>query len=210
MKLRLKGDIHGDIHQIDGLKQDYLNYDLTIQIGDYGIGFGNHIDFSLNEFQSDRFKVLAGNHENYEILAQYPHNLGRFGNFEFGGKNIFFVQGAWSIDYQHRTPGLSWWATEELTMKEADECLDLWEEVKDTIDIVITHDGPPNVTMNFLNGRMPVETLTGKVLWEMWKIKNPPRWLFGHWHLSDTRKLGDTIFQCLNINEEVVIDTEEI
>ena len=95
-------------------------------------------------------------------------------------------------------------------MKEADECLDLWEEVKDTIDIVITHDGPPNVTMNFLNGRMPVETLTGKVLWEMWKIKNPPRWLFGHWHLSDTRKIGDTIFQCLNINEEVVIDTEEI
>lgn len=203
MKIRLIGDVHGNHQVINQMLQSCHFYDCTIQLGDFGAGFGAEAYLPL--ISEEKFRVLHGNHDNPKILANYPHNLGRFGVFECGGKKIFFVAGAWSIDYAYRTPGLSWWSDEELSMSECEECLTLWEKVCNDIDIVITHDGPPNFTQH-IKGLFPIETNTGRLLWEIWKIHNPPVWFCGHWHKSCVKKIGDTEFRCLNINEEFVLE----
>lgn len=200
--IRLIGDIHGSDPMLNRIISTQQRHDLTIQIGDFGIGFG--AETALKRMDSNKVKVLAGNHDDYNKLAEYPHNLGRFGVFEYNGKKIFYVCGAWSIDWMHRTPGRSWWSTEELSLQEANDCLDLWQNVNKEIDIVITHDGPQEVTKNIL-GRWPYDTLTGGVFIEMLKIRRPPRWYFGHWHVSYSETINNTKFRCINIDEELVI-----
>jgi len=202
MELRLVGDLHGDHFAIIEVLQSCHLYDLTIQLGDFGVGFGAECYLPL--VSHDKFRVLQGNHDNSSLLARYPHDLGRFGVFEFGKKKIFYVAGAWSIDYGNRTPGLSCWPDEELSLKESDDCLDLWEEVCGEIDIVLSHDGPPNFTQN-IKKEFPIETHTGRLLWEMWKIHAPPKWIIAHWHRSFSKTIGKTKFQCLDINEEKII-----
>jgi hypothetical protein len=199
MKIRLVGDVHGDHHAINQILQSCHFYDLTIQIGDYGAGFGAEAYLPL--IGEDKFRVLHGNHDNPKTLANYPHNLGRFGVFEIGDKKIFFIAGAWSIDQAHRTPGLSWWPDEELSYFETEECLKLWESVCHEIDFVISHDGPSVFTQH-IKKVFPIETHTGRLLWEMWKIHQPPYWTIGHWHQSCVKKIDNTEFRCLNINEE--------
>lgn len=196
--IRLVGDLHGaHIPIVDMLKSCHY-YDCTIQLGDFGVGFGAESYIELAT--SDKLRVLHGNHDNPSILARYPHDLGRFGFIEIAGVKIFFVAGAWSIDQADRIPGLSWWQEEELNMIEGNECLDLWEKYCKDVDVVISHDGPPNATQ-FILRSFPRETYTGKLLWEMWKIHNPPAWYFGHWHKSFEKKIGQTVFRCLGINE---------
>jgi Calcineurin-like phosphoesterase len=203
MLLRLIGDVHGDHHAINQILQSCHRYDLTIQIGDYGAGFGAEAYLPL--VSPEKFRVLHGNHDNPHILSKYPHDLGRFGILEFGDKKIFYVAGAWSIDYHLRTPGYSWWSDEELSFSECEECLKLWEENCETIDYVISHDGPPNFTQH-IKGEYPIETQTGRLLWEMYKIHQPSFWYIGHWHKSFTKVIGNTKFTCLNINEDIVLD----
>ncbi len=201
--LRLVGDVHGDYQALNELTQSCQFYDLTIQIGDFGIGFG--AEKFLDRVSSDRLRVLHGNHDNWNILKQYPHDLGRFGVFEFAGKQIFFVAGAWSIDHALRTPGYDWWSCEELSYEEADQCLTLWEKVCNDIDLVITHDAPPNVGYHILKA-FPTDTHTGRLLWEMFKIHNPPAWRFGHWHKKFQKTIGTTDFRCIDINESEVLE----
>lgn len=201
MKIRLCGDVHGDNQVINRWIQDH-QFDLTIVLGDFGAGFGS--EKMLNHADPDKFKVLFGNHDNYNILAEYPHNMGRFGQFEFGGINFFFVGGAWSIDYEFRTPGFDWWENEELSYKESNDCLDLWDEVKNDVDIVLSHDCPISVAHNIL-GFWPNQTHTSALLQEMYKIHQPKRWYFGHYHKGKTINHQDTVFRCLNINETVLI-----
>ena len=203
MKLRLCGDVHGDHNAIIQILQSCHHYDLTIQMGDYGAGFGAEAYLPL--VPHEKFRVLHGNHDNPAILARYPHDLGRFGVLEFGDKKIFYVAGAWSIDYQWRTPGLSWWPNEELDYTEAEECLKLWENVCADIDLVISHDGPPVFTQ-YIKNVYPIETFTGSLLWEMYKIHKPQLWRIGHWHKSFDKKIQSTHFRCLNINEEEILE----
>ena len=87
--LRLVGDLHGDPHAINQMKQSVDRYDLTIQIGDFGAGFG--AESYLTNADPDKLKIMAGNHDCYEELAKTPYNLGRFGSFDFHGKTVFFV-----------------------------------------------------------------------------------------------------------------------
>jgi predicted phosphodiesterase len=101
MRIQFVGDIHGNIQAIDALRLNHTQYDLTIQVGDFGIGFG--AEGYLGYFDPNLFKILFGNHDNYFTLSQYPHNLGRFGIYNFNGYKIFFIGGAWSRDWQCRT-----------------------------------------------------------------------------------------------------------
>jgi len=203
MRLRVVGDTHGEREPITKMLQTCNSYALTIQLGDFGVGFG--AEAYLPRVSSDRFKVLPGNHDNYSLLAQYPHNLGRFGVFEFAGYKIFYVGGAYSIDQHSRIEGVSWWRNEELSYVEAEECLQLWETVCKNVALVLSHDGPPEFTKHILKS-MPEDTHTGRLLQEMYKIHQPKQWIIGHWHKSFRKKIGKTAFRCLNIDEEMVLD----
>jgi len=203
MTLRLLGDVHGDQHTINDWLSDYLNYDLNISVGDFGIGFG--ASYIFDEADPNRFKICAGNHDNYSLLKQHPHNLGDFGVFEFGDKKIFFVRGARSIDAIRRTPGIDWWPDEELDLGQSYDCLDLWEKECDGVDFVISHDCPLNAT-NIIHHSWPEESHTGTLLWHMWRHHEPPAWYFGHHHRDWSQMIGRTYFHCLNIGKELVIE----
>jgi hypothetical protein len=202
MTLRLKSDVHADHQEITEMLQTCHLYDLTIQIGDFGAGFG--AEAYLHLVSSEKFKVLFGNHDNYSILSQYPHNMGRFGILEFAGKKIFFVGGAYSIDRHHRKEGISWWPDEELNYVETEECLQLWEREFNNVDLVISHDGPPEFTKH-IKRFMPMDTHTGRLLQEIYKIHQPKQWVIGHWHRAFSKKIGNTEFRCLKIGEEMMM-----
>lgn len=202
-KLRLVGDLHGDHDAINKVLQSCHRYDLTIQLGDYGAGFGAEAYLPL--ISPDTFKVLHGNHDNPDVLERFSHNLGRFGTFEFAGKLIFFVAGAYSIDVAYRTPGLSWWAREELSYEEGLSCLTLWESVCKDVDLVLSHDIPHEVCI-MINRSEPVSTSTAQLLSQMAKIHSPPLWRFGHWHKTWRNTVNGTEYRCLNINEQEVIE----
>ena len=203
MKLRLCGDWHGDAKAINNAKQSLNKYDLIVQLGDYGAGFS--AERYLDSIDSDKLKILFGNHDCYSTLARFPHALKRFGILEFNNKKIFYVGGAYSIDKDFRTPGLSWWSDEELSYKEINECLELYENSCNEIDIILSHDCPINIGQCMLKS-WPIEGSTNKLLYEIWKIKEPDKWFFAHWHRQFEKKIGNTLFRCVNINEEIVIE----
>jgi hypothetical protein len=202
-KLRLIGDLHADHNAINDALQTCHHYDLTIQLGDFGAGFGAEAYLPL--ISPNTFKVLQGNHDNPTLLADFPHNLGRFGVFDLGDKKIFFVAGAWSIDVVLRTPNVNWWDNEQLSYKEAEDCLSLWENVCKDIDLVISHDGP-DIFTKLIKKALPTKTFTASLLGELYNIHQPPLWRIGHWHRSIQAQIGDTHFKCLNLNEEEILE----
>lgn len=203
MKIRLLGDLHGDPVKINKLKQSLHFYDLTIQLGDFGIGFG--AEQYLKNTDSEKLKILLGNHDHWEELEKFPHALDRYGILELNGKKIFYIGGAYSQDISERIPGLSWWYSEQLSLRELEDCLTLYENNCQEIDIMLSHDCPINCGQNIL-GYFPYENTTNKLLYEAWKIKEPKLWFFCHYHRQFVKKIGNTNFQCLSINEEFILE----
>lgn len=186
--LRIIGDVHG-------LKEKYLHLlrktEYSIQLGDMGFDY----DF-LKSVDSERHKFFGGNHDNYNKI-DVPHNLGNHGVYSIPNwGDIFFVRGAYSIDWAHRTLGVSWWFAEELNCREAQEALEAYGKAKP--NFVITH-GCPTSIVQYVTGSTWVErTQTGNLLQAMLDIHKPQVWVFGHFHKSWRQKIVETEFICLN------------
>lgn len=181
----LIGDIHGQYKQyLDIITlPKYINRD-SIQLGDFGFNYD-----CLAEHPTH--KVLPGNHENYDLLLKHPNCLGNYGTY----KNIFFVRGAQSIDRKYRTEGVNWWRNEELSYKEFDEAINLYEKLRP--EIVISHTCPKFV-IPYLGGKSYWGSVTETALSMMWSIHQPLLWIFGHFHPSLKIEYSRTSFICLN------------
>lgn len=196
--IRLVGDVHSDTKCILRMAEEADKYDLTIFLGDVDFGFG--IEEIFKVVDSDRVKVLFGNHDNYEVLSQFEHNLGRFGILS---DRVFFVGGAFSIDYESRTFGYDMWIDEQLSMLECNACLDLYEKFEG--DIVISHDCP-SICFERLKAKMREPTMTTRLLDYMMDIRAPREWYFGHHHKTWRSRVGETVFHCLNRCETVRLE----
>ena len=204
MALTLIGDVHG-------LTGRYLEivkkHERTLQLGDLGFQYS-----FLSELNSDFHKVLAGNHDNYSLVDQYPHFLGDYGVEEipeFG--KIFFLRGAFSIDYIHRLIGRDWWPEEELTYLEAKKAIALYEQEKP--DFVVTHTCPGSINKHFLpqRGQNAIGFRTEFVLDTMFEIHQPKAWVFGHFHYNHFVQERGTIFRCLDELSTVTLqDTNDL
>lgn len=211
MKLRVVGDIHGKASVINSITQSLHYYDLTVQIGDFGLGFPKfNKEKTPEEFlekeNSGCFKILLGNHDDYQSAKEYPQVLERFGTFEFADKLFFYVSGADSVDRNQRTQGIDWWDYEELSQKEGLDCLELWGSVKEKVYGVFSHDCPMSVAHSLGLGQDSVKSYTRQLLQQLYDIHEPHLWFFGHHHMSKTIKHRTTTFRCLGINEEVRLD----
>jgi len=212
--------IIGDVHQ----KQDKyariaLEAEYSLQVGDMGFDY-SYLDAYLDP---DKHKVLAGNHDNYNtqkccesgcekcegrgyiFCDQTKHFLKDFGVLEIPRMHpIFYVRGAWSIDFLYRTPGISWWEDEELTMAQCEKAISLYKEVKP--DFVVTHSTPLSVAscIPFKSsfGTDLHKTRTDQMLDAMYDAHQPAFWIFGHYHLDWRKDLSnngrETTFICLN------------
>lgn len=196
------GDVHGKIKQY----QDRIGtVESSFQIGDMGLGFRG---VNLPAMEKGH-RWFRGNHDNPEVCRQHPNYAGDYGyDFEH---QLFYVAGAWSIDQEYRTEGVSWWRDEELSDEELDKATELYIQSKPKV--VLSHDCPEkigelltNIGPGFyiiggdgkprLAGK--IKTRTGDALEKMWEEHQPELWIFGHYHKSYDRKIGGTRFVCLN------------
>ena len=210
-RLTFIGDVHAKWRYYQNLVE---NIDTpTIQVGDFGVGF-NRLDwsdvFDLHDSSPHRF--IRGNHDD-------PHASRKFPGFIEDGTvedRMMFVGGAWSIDYQWRTPGVNWWPDEECNQIKFGEMIDDYENVKP--DIMITHDFPREAakemffdgSVALLSGGIQYKTVTSEALQEMFEIHQPKLWIGGHWHVSKDRVVNGTRFVCLNELETLEVDLDEI
>jgi predicted phosphohydrolase len=202
---RLIGDIHG-------LVNDYKTYAIdnfegpTIQIGDFGIGFGqsDYWHESVDEYHMEgNRRFIRGNHDNpfacKDMQSWIPD-----GTVE---GDVMFIGGAWSIDnpcappgWYKRTAGYDWWPEEENSDEEFERMYEEYKRVKPRV--MITHDCPARISYEmfwktgFITG--PVyPNRTGEWFDRFFEAHQPDEWYFGHWHKTMTYKSGNTTFMCL-------------
>ena len=211
---RLIGDIHGQI-------QEYLVYGIdkfegpTIQIGDFGVGFGqsDYWHERINQLHTDEpHRFIRGNHDN---PAKCKEMVGwiKDGTVE---NDVMFIGGAWSIDnpdappgWYKRTKDIDWWDDEECSDEQFAQMLDVYSVVKPRI--MITHDCPHNIATEmfwdtgFLKGPR-YNTRTGDFLQKLFELHQPEAWYFGHWHNTMQHKHGNTNFHCLGIYDFVDVE----
>jgi predicted phosphodiesterase len=207
------GDIHGKFDMFR-TKMKHFNKlfptDSVLQVGDLGIGFPK----SQSTVLPSHCKFIRGNHDHPLECKNHPNYLGDYGITSIDGHKIFYLGGAWSIDRAYRKEGVTWWPDEELSIAELNDALELF--IKEKPEIVITHDGPNQITHYLLNRflinigenreQSVIPTRTGQALSAMFDNHQPKLWLFGHWHTSWTKKIKDTQFICINELDYVRIE----
>jgi hypothetical protein len=202
MALTIIADVHGKYDQYLAVAR---KYEYTIQLGDFGFRYD-----CLDEIDSNKHKLIFGNHDDYDQFYDVPHNLGDFGVTEHGGVTFFWMRGAFSIDWQQRvsydaTYGTkSWWVEEQLRWPEMEAAVELYRQEKP--DIVITHTFPHTVAQkigsrSFLAnyGYDPdrFTTNTQQCLETMINIHQPKHWYGGHFHRNRDLEFMGTKFHCL-------------
>jgi len=119
-------------------------------------------------------RFIRGNHDSPEVCRNHPNWIpdGQFEN------DMFFLGGAFSIDWQMRMPGVSWWEDEELSIVELNAMIDKFESLKPKI--VVTHDCPTKFAMLLKSHHMDDKSRTRAALDTMLEIHKPDLWVFGH------------------------------
>jgi hypothetical protein len=182
------GDVHG---KYDKYLDIISKHDHTIQLGDFGFDYK-----TLLNVDADNHIIIPGNHDNYDTMCQYPHFMGDYGFTIFHGLEFFFYRGAYSIDWQYRVIGISWWEDEEVNIEEFMRAKNLYRQIKP--DLVITHDCPDFLVPQYIGNGRVYQNITNWALGELYNIHQPKLWIHGHYHQSKTIMYGKTKFVCLN------------
>jgi predicted phosphodiesterase len=177
------GDVHGKIKQYHALLE---GHDQSIQVGDLGVGFVDVPRIGLAHI------FLRGNHDDPQLCQKHPNYLGDWGYLK--EDKIFYISGAWSIDYSSRTVGVDWWPDEELSYEELDKVIRRFEKEKP--EIVISHDCPTFI--KYKMGKHLFKTRTDQALQACFDVHEPKLWVYGHYHLSSVIQCDKTQFRCLN------------
>ncbi|MBQ8982210.1 MAG: metallophosphoesterase, partial [Lachnospiraceae bacterium] len=139
-RIWLAGDTHGeiDLGKVADYFDDLILYDevtkedYLIILGDVGVCWdGGAGDAFVQECLHNlpcTVLFIDGNHENFDLLEQYPEEEWHGGNvqyiqediihlmrgqvYEIGGRRFFTFGGGNSIDRMMRTTGISWWPEE--------------------------------------------------------------------------------------------------
>ena len=175
--------------------------DYVIIAGDFGgVWFGEQKDsWLLNWLNNKPFTTLIvdGNHENFDLLNNYPEmnwkngkvhkirksilHLKRGQVFEIDGNKIFTMGGATSIDKFSRKENVSWWKEELPSYKEIDEALNNLEKNNFEVDYIITHTCSRRLRMQM--GYYEVDVLNNFFDYLEDEIKYK-HWYFGHHHID--------------------------
>lgn len=202
MKRILVGDIHGIVGNIAHIRKLHPDADEIIVVGDMGVGFPGPEDALFRRLSEEIttkpfVRFIRGNHDNPEVCRTFTDGGIQWipdGHIEDG---ILFVGGAWSIDFQFRTPGFDWWHNEELNEED-------WEEIfrkveGQAIHTVISHDAPQRVIHLILGADKTIaKSRTSMYLDMLWnRLPNVKLWVFGHYHEYKEFRKGNTRFVCL-------------
>jgi len=198
--MRFIGDIHGEVFSYAPIIAGSTE---SVQVGDFGVGF---LDGMAQEYADDlhkdgRHKFIRGNHDDPGLCKQRP---GYIADGTYDERGIFYVGGAWSIDWHWRTAGYTWWPEEELSDEELVTMHDLYLEHRPRI--MVTHDAPTDVAFEFFikgSHKPQHRTRTAEAFQSMFAAYQPETWLFGHWHIDKDAVINGTRFICLGINSYI-------
>jgi len=221
--MRLIGDIHGNWPYYETLVK---GVDKSVQVGDFGIGFPpcnnqnkqERIDKRLkNTFSRGEHRFIRGNHDNPSVCKTYKEYISD-GTIEvIEGKTIMYIGGALSIDGPSfvpnwRTEGKDWWPDEELSYNDLSVMVQVYEDIKP--DVMITHECPESISnvlfSSFKNDGEAFYSRTRRAFDTMLSIHTPKLWVFGHWHKAKDTVLYDTRYICLDINQYIDMDFNDL
>jgi len=208
----ITGDVHGEIDitkfnmkhfpaQKQMTKKDYV-----IIAGDFGCIWsgGKQDKYWLDWLESKNFTTLfvCGNHENFDLLNEYPvtewsggkvhqirpsiYHLMRGQVFMIDGLKIFTFGGATSVDKKYRKEFTSWWKEEVPSQAEFDEGMKNLKNHNMTVDIVITHTAPTEVIEKLFLDLDKINDPTNIMLNQFKEKINFKQWFFGHFHENKT------------------------
>ena len=178
-------------------KSDYL-----IICGDFGLVWDNSkSDLYWRDWLSDKpFTTLwvDGNHENFELLYQFPledkfggkvrkitpsiYHLDRGQVLTIDNKTFFVMGGAASHDKEYRKEHISWWKDEMPTVAEMERGIKALEANNWTVDFVISHCAPRSVQTMIASWYEsdPLVSFFERVRADL----NFKKWFFGHYHID--------------------------
>lgn len=205
MRVNFIGDVHGKTDQYQKMLRQRFSGQTTFQLGDMGIGFSGTPGLHKDIMSSGNHMWIRGNHDDPDACARYADRgyMGKFGYIE--ALDLFYLGGAFSIDYMGRIPGKTWWAGEENSYPELAEAINLYEKVKPKY--VASHDTASSagtwlltaVAGGFRPEKMPsADSRTAVAMEQMFQIHKPEEWVFGHYHVNKSFHWRGTKFTCVN------------
>ncbi len=192
MKMAFISDVHGNWDVYERICSQYEN---TIQVGDFGMGFENYIPHKI-PYLSQNHRFIRGNHDDPAKCKAHPNYI-KDGTIEIiGSSKVMFIGGAFSIDRNRRMEGRDWWSDEECTYGDFQEFIDIYEAEKP--DVMVTHDCPADFAKRFLLGahKPSYRSVTNNALEVMHHMHKPDMWFFGHWHTDLEMEYNGTMFVC--------------
>lgn len=210
MAIILAADTHGliDIDKVTEYFDAYDEFtkdDYLIILGDAGVLWNGVEDKDVQQILNNLPVTtlwLDGNHENFDMLADYPDDFWNGGRvhfisdsiihldrgqvFEIDGLTFFTFGGGSSIDKASRQIGLSWWPEEMPSDSEYEEGLKNLEKVNWKVDYVLTHTCPEFVAEQLVTYIYPGEKLLQRYLNRIAEELEFEEWFFGHWHMDES------------------------
>lgn len=217
MRVTFIGDVHGKTDQYQKKLRQKFPGQNTFQLGDMGVGFAGTPGLHKDIMTSGNHRWIRGNHDDPAKcrLLEDRGYAGEYGYYD--AFKMFFLGGAFSIDYMYRTPGRSWWADEELSYPELAQAIDFYIKMKP--EIVATHEAPTEAATYILTqvlGGFRTEKLTcgtsrtSVALQQMFDAHKPKEWVFGHYHVSRSFDWKSTKFTCVNELDTYTISNESL
>lgn len=203
------GDTHGyiDLYKLDSAKfeqgKELTKNDFVIICGDFGgVWDGDISDKYIQNYYNEQpwtTLFVDGNHENFDLLKQYPveiwnggkvhkisdsiYHLKRGQIYEINGKKFFTFGGAESIDKEFRNPYISWWPQELPNYQECTNALDNLDSVGCKVDYIITHCAPSRFE-RVIYGKGYKSDTASEFLDTVCGLVEYKDWYCGHHHLD--------------------------
>lgn len=160
----ITGNTHGDITRFKQFKALFPKYNHHLLVcGDFGFVWDDSASEKRRLLKLEKLDCnimfVEGTHDNLDILSGYPLEDYCGGKVRRVAKNVFWMQrgevytledgvtvfamgGGESIDADERKEGINWWRCELPSVVEIEAAKRNLEQVRNKVDIVITHYHP--------------------------------------------------------------------
>lgn len=201
----ITGDTHGliDFPKLKHyFKHRYVSrHDVLIILGDAGMVWSEE-DCCIQDYEylGPTVLFIDGNHENFDLLEQFPiverfdakvHYLDRDvfhvlrGEIlRINGLSFLCLGGATSIDKEYRIPGISWWEEEHIRDKDVTRAIENVKNQGGGVDYVLTHCAPSRIVKSMFGFSSDSDSEQLSLLQESIGFSH---WFFGHYHFDRSR-----------------------
>ena len=226
MAIFVCGDIHADISHISKRAMKKQNIKLTendylIILGDFGgVWYYPESRFYKQDVYLQKWLskqpwttlFVDGNHENNDLLNQYPIEVWNGGNvhhivkdkiihlmrgqiFNIDGQTIFTMGGAQSHDMEIRQEWINWWRAELPSFQEYETAINNLEKNNWKVDYVLTHCCSSSGAKELLQEKYNSadESLLEAFFEGLTKNLTYDRWYCGHYHMNKNISNNTTV-----------------